>query len=145
MPSNGITYRKSVSPFICSKWWMCKIITVFSKAYFLPALESKVASKYDKCTSRCWRKWRKRKTAYSYGRTQERATLAAVRGANLSAALRCHGNNGKYGASELRFPKAETFLRNISSIWPCAFENVRQPRLRPKTLKGYRLLMAPNY
>lgn len=75
-------------------------------------------------------------------------------GTNLWWALRCHWNNWDYGASKLRFPQPEEFIRKWSAIWACDLKSACHPCPRPKMLikcisfKKYKITTlhgAPNY
>lgn len=61
---------------------------------------------------------------------------AAARGTNLQGMQRRHRNNRKYGANELSFPHAETFLRKLSEIWTRFLKIFVSPVLGRKSLNN---------
>jgi hypothetical protein len=80
---------------------------------------------------------------FSLDQTKGRAAWAAVRGAKLQGALRCHWNHRQHGAGKLRFPHSKECLRKLSTVWARVLKNVCQLCRGPKKFTKYGFRGAP--
>jgi hypothetical protein len=79
------------------------------------------------------------------GWTNEWASQAGAQGTNLQGALRCHWNNWKYGAVNLRFPHWKNLSENYPEFGHAPTERFTSPVLgwtssKNVSLKGHQII-----